>query len=590
MKITVYLLLLVGLIGIPAVEADGLFQKIEVRNGVLFFEDGSEVNLFGVNFQSCISFEHGSRMHNQGVLMPLKVKDLKQVTDESFDQIQRLGAELIRIHLTPADFTDAEGNLEETIWLDMLDYTLAEASNRGIYIYLTFLNHLINDGTQFPFNRKSFAVAFDREEWMVEAEAIAATKNCIRQLLNRRNPYNGLLYKEHAALAVVEPVNEPAYVWFEKWQETHEGGTREQFEAWSYDNTLSYINGMVEVFRDEGLTQPVVWNCGWQRLIRKNRSAFRAIAESNVDAISFCLYPGQSDLKTPFWENTEELSDRNYLPYIQGCSDEEDRLGWLRSEAFAGKAKLVYEFETFCNQSGYLYPAMAKFFRSVGVQMATQWTYGLAASAEYLGGSHVLNLKTTPRKAASFMVAKQVFKTLPRLGGYATKTEDRDNFGSFSLSAITGTSCGLKDGVLVYSGWNPGEAADGGTPPETIIGVGNSPYVEYAGSGLYFIEPCENGALRVTIEPDVEWLRPHWKECHTGEQVVKLIHDVSHNVKLKLPGFDAPRWIYRKDGYRWLLVAEPEDAVRFEAVPGEYLIEKEKLVIDRKLLEEGWGN
>lgn len=590
MRTLLCLLLLISLVGVPFAKADGLLQKIEARNGVLYFEDGREVNLFGVNFQPCISFEHGSRMHNQGILMPLKVKDLKQMADESFDQIQRMGAELIRVHLTPADFTDSEGNLRETLWLDMVDYTLAEASNRGIYIYLTFLNHLINDGTQFPFNRKSFAFAYDREEWMVDPEAVAATKNCIRQLLNRRNPYNGLLYKDHAALAVVEPINEPAYYWFEKWQETNVDGTREQFEAWSYESTLRYINGLVELFRDEGLTQPVVWNCGWTRLITKHRAAFQAIADSNVDAISFCLYPGQSDLKPPFWENTEELSDRNYLSYIQKCSDDENGLGWLRSETFAGKAKLVYEFETFCNQSGYLYPALAKFARSVGAQIAAQWTYGLSGYAEYLGGSHVLNLKTTPVKSASYMVANQVFKTLPRLGTYSTKTEDSDAFGSFELSALSGYSRGLKDGTLVYSGWNAGEVESVGTPPETIIGVGNSPYVKYAGSGLYFIEPSENGALRVTIEPDVEWLRPHWKECHTGEQVVKLIHDVSHPFMLNLSGFDAPRWIYRKDGYRWLLVAEPTDAVRFDAMPGEYLIEKEKLVIDRKLLEEGWGN
>ncbi|MDF7824542.1 hypothetical protein P4B35_11000 [Pontiellaceae bacterium B12227] len=590
MKMVTCLMMVVGLAFTSIAEADGLFHKIEARNGVLFFEDGREVNLFGFNFQPCVSFEHGSRMHNQGVLMPLKVKDLKQVTDESFDQIQRLGAELIRIHLTPADFTDAHGNLNETAWLDMLDYTLAEASNRGLYIYLTFLNHLINDGTQFPYNRTSFAAAYEREEWMVEPEAVAATKNCIRQLLNRRNPYNGLLYKDHRALAVVEPVNEPAYVWFEKWQESHEGGTREQFEAWSYKNTLDYINGLVELFRAEGLTQPVVWNCGWTRLITKNRSAFRAIADSNVDAVSFCLYPGQADLKTPFWENPEELSERNYLPYIQQCFDDEDGLGWLRSDAFSGKAKLVYEYETFCNQSGYLYPAMAKFFRSVGAQMATQWTYGLAASAEYLGGSHVLNLKTTPRKAASFMVAKQAFQTLSRLEPYTTPAEDRDAFGSFALSASSGFCRGLKDRTLVYSGWNKGEVAGEGVPPETIIGVGNSPYVDYAGSGLYFIEPSENGALRVSILPDIEWLRPHWKECHTGDQVVKLIEDVSHPFKLKLPGMDAPRWIYRKEGYRWQLVASPKESIQFEAMPGEYLIEKEQLIIERKVLEEGWGN
>lgn len=570
MKYLIILLLL-----LHSTWATPLFQPITAQDGRLVYADGSEVNLFGVNFQPTMSFEHGARMHNQGVLMPLKARDLKQVTDDSFEEIERLGAEMIRIHLMPADFTDAEGNLVETIWLDLLDYTMAQALNRGLYVYLTFLNHLDHDGTQFPYDRESFAAKYAREDWMVEEAAIDATKLCIRQLLNRRNPYNGRLYKAHASLAVLEPINEPAYVWFEKWLETNEGGTRKQFEQWSYTNTKHYLNAMVDLLRDEGITQPVVWNCGWARLIKKHRAAFRAIADSDVDAVSFCLYPGQSDLKAPFWENPEDLSDRNYLPYLEQCSENEDWLGWLRSDAFKGKAKLVYEYETFCNQSAYMYPAMAEFYRSVGAQIAAQWTYGLSAYAEYLGGSHVFNLKTTPRKAASFMVAKQQFKDVSTTFSYESRS-----------SAV------FHDGTLIYSGWSdqwqnvvPDDEA-----PETIIGVGDSPFVTYGGNGLYLIEPCENDALRLTLMPDAEFIRPHWKELHTGDPVVKLDRFTPHRFELSLPELDGPCWIYRKEGARWLLVKQVEGELRFEALPGEYLIEKEPLFIDRKVLEEGWGN
>ena len=182
-----------------------------------------------------------------------------------------------------------------------------------------------------------------------------------------------------------------------------------------------YINRMVDLIRSEGVTQPIVWNCGWPKLIQKNKAAFNAIADSKVDAVSFCLYPGQSDLKKPFWKNTEELSDKNYIPYIKDCAENEDWLGWLYSDSFKNKAKLVYEYETFCNQSGYLYPAMAEFFRSVDAQIAAQWTYGLTGYAKYLGGSHVFNLKTTPKKAASFMVAKKQFKDIQTSYSYKTR-------------------------------------------------------------------------------------------------------------------------------------------------------------------------
>ena len=574
MRYWIALLLLVN-VGCNA----GSFQSITAKDGRLLYSDGSEVNLFGVNFQPMLSWEHGARMHNQGLLMPLKAQELKQVTNESFGEIQRLGVEIIRIHLHPADFTDAEGNLVETIWLDVLDYTISQAQNRGIYIYLTLLNHLDHDGTQFPYDRKSFSAKYSRDQWMLHHEAIAATRLYISQLLNRRNPYNGQLYKSHAALAVLELINEPAYQQFEKWLLDNQDGTRDQFDQWMYVNTKDYINQFVSLLRAEGMTQPVVWNCGWARLIAKNRAAFRGIAESEVNAVSFCMYPGQSDLKAPFWENPEDLSDRNYLPYIEQCSENEDWLGWLRSDAFKSKAKLVYEYETFCNQSAYLYPAMAEFYRSVGAQIATQWTYGLSAYVEYLGGSHVFNLKTTPRKAASFMVAKQQFKDVPTTYSYESRS-----------SAV------LHEGHLIYSGWSCNNdwslsvLGKEKKSPFSLTGVGNSPFVNYEGSGLYFIELSEQGGLRLSIMPNVEFIRPHWKELHTGEPVVKLDSSNTHRFELNLSDFADTCWIYRKEGWRWELIESVNEYISFEARPGEYLIEKTPTRIKRKVLDEGWGN
>ena len=139
------------------------------------------------------------------------------------------------------------------------------------------------------------------------------------------------------------------------------------------------------------------------------------------------------------------------------------------------QGKLVYEYETFCNQSAYLYPAMAKFYRSVGAQIATQWTYGLTAYSEYLGGSHVFNLKTTPRKAASFMVAKQQFKDV----GTTFSFESRS-------SAV------LQDRQLIYSGWSESDDWSDSVfgsdlaSPTSIIGVGDSPFVRYEGEWVVF--------------------------------------------------------------------------------------------------------
>ena len=77
----------------------------------------------------------------------------------------------------------------------------------------------------------------------------------------------------------------------------------------------------------------------------------------------------------------------------------------MREKRFLNKARIVYEFETYYNHSSYLYPLMAKYFRAQGIQAAAMWTYLLPGQVEYTAASHHLNLKTTPNKAASFMIA-----------------------------------------------------------------------------------------------------------------------------------------------------------------------------------------
>ena len=90
--------------------------------------------------------------------------------------------------------------------------------------------------------------------------------------------------------------------------------------------------------------------------------------------------------------------------------------------------------------------------------------------------------------------------------------------------------------------------------------------------------------------PDVEFIRPHWKELHTGEMVAKLDYASKHRFDFLLPDFQAVGWIYRRDNWRWQLVEKLEGTISFEAQAGEYLIEKQALHINRKVLEEGWGN
>ena len=112
---------------------NGLFAQNEyvyLEKGRLYHPNGEELALWGVNLQPMLSWEYNSMMKKAGI--PKDAGVWKKMTDKSLDELQLLGANYIRVHLTPGDFTDASGNLVHTIYLDLLDYLTAEAPKHGI--------------------------------------------------------------------------------------------------------------------------------------------------------------------------------------------------------------------------------------------------------------------------------------------------------------------------------------------------------------------------------------------------------------------------------------------------------------------------
>ena len=559
-------------------------QAMAVRDGVLRFADNGEVNLWGVNFQPSLSWEYSARMEQFGLFTPLEADEMKRMTDASFDQIQRLGCNVIRIHLCPGDFVDSKGMLVDRIWLDLLDYTLAQARKRGIYVSLTLINNLKGGGKQAPAFNDSFANKYPPVEWLVVPEVIQAGQQYTRALLNRINPYDQTQYKNNPAIVLIEPVNEPTYLTRQKldqspsikkvYQDWLLASDRKDdmmnFTVFRYETTLSYINGMAGVIRAEGAKQPLIWNCEWPRNIQNNEEIYQAIADSKVEAISFCLYPGQDDAGEDYWKNPKNLSSTNYLPYLQNVSNKPDWFGWIRSPRFAAKAKVVYEYETFFNQSAYLYPAMAKEFRSLGAQVATQWTYSLSGYETYAGGSHVLNLEATPRKAASFMIAHEVFKALPRDVPYNTTTPDSDRFDGVHLSQPLDISAIARGNTLIHAGSIPDGFVTLPDDPRSIIGVGDSPFITYAGTGIHFLEQTSKKQYHLTILPSVNLLAPQWHEAFRGKPNVELDRVTAFPFRLQLPGNRTITQVERQVGKAWQSVTFDDN--QFLAVPGDYRI------------------
>ena len=80
-----------------------------------------------------------------------------------------------------------------------------------------------------------------------------------------------------------------------------------------------------------------------------------------------------------------------------------------------GSARIVYEFDAADMASSYMYPAMARSFRTAGIQLATHFSYDPTFLApfntEY--NTHYMNLLYAPRKALSLMICAEVFRQIP---------------------------------------------------------------------------------------------------------------------------------------------------------------------------------
>ena len=161
-----------------------------------------------------MSWEYNSLFKLVGT--PLDADSLKTSTDNALVEIEKMNMDLIRVHLTPTDFTDNQGNLVETIYLDMLDYMVAQAAKKNIYSYITFLNpgmsydiDVEDPKTNIPsYVENSFLDGIDRKEIIVNKDVVFKSKNFIKQLLNRVNPYLNKQYKDTKQIALWEIVNE----------------------------------------------------------------------------------------------------------------------------------------------------------------------------------------------------------------------------------------------------------------------------------------------------------------------------------------------------------------------------------------------
>jgi hypothetical protein len=511
------------------------------RSGVVRWQDsGEELALYGANY--CIMSGSDYRMSG------LVGHDRKAMIDEDMGQFARMGWQALRL-CSWGDWenADAAGNLIVNEHVDLLDYVIAAARKRGIYILLTPIHTYdpaFADQVGKPSTNVGFSRYFERPQMGTDPKSIAAQANYIGQLLNHVNPYTGVALEDERAIPFIELINEPVH------------------HPEDLTGSVNYINTLTAAVRATGSRQITFFN------VSQDFAIAPAIQRSNVDGVSFGWYPTSLV--------AGHLLKGNFLQAVDGYPD------MLRAE-LTQRPRIVYEFDQADLLSGYLYPAMARTFRSVGAQFATMFAYDMLRTAPYNLGwqTHYLNLVHTPRKAVSAVIAAEAMKRLPRLQSYGHYPDDV-RFGDFRVDYDSDSS----ELNAVDAFMNAGPTTSSARRPKSlrrIVGMGSSGLVRYEGTGAYFLDKVRDGVWRLEVYPDEILVRDPFEQPRPDKIVSRLLYRAwpmaIHLPDLGTQFFARPIKVPPPEGS----VARKAENASFPVEPGVWLLTKSRQ-IDRSTL------
>lgn len=452
-------------------------------DGILRWQDDhSEVALLGVNYCVPFTIEYAALGH-------LKL-DRRQVIDQDLLHFQRLGLTCMRMPVWDREISDHAGNLLANDHLALLDHLIAEGKRRGMYMVLTAMVWYAT-GNASP----GFSTLYTMEQTTTDPGASrAAQARYLAQFAQHRNPETGLTYADDPAVLAFELINEPVYP-----------------PTATDAQVTGYINAMAAAIRQTGCRKPI-FTSGWM-------GRLAALGASTADGVTFSIYP--SGLVSG------AMQTANFLPTV-------DDFAAMREGAIRTKAKGLYEFDAADVGWPYMYPAMARAFRSGGAQFANQFQYDAwpLAASNCCWQTHYLSLPYTPGKAISLMIAGEAFRRIPRLARFGN-TPAADRFGDFRVSYEQRLSELSTATEFLYSN-------DTATQPPSprsltrVAGVGRSPVVDYDGTGAYFLDRLAPGVWRLEVYPDVVWVADPFAGRTVDEETARLLW-AARTMRLHLP-------------------------------------------------------
>jgi len=420
-----------------------------------------EVKGFGVNYT--VPFAYAYRVAKQFNVSPEKV------IDDDVYHFSRLGFDLYRVHVWDTEISDTLGNLLENDHLKLLDYALKKMKDRGIRFVLTPIAYWGNGWPEKDEKTPGFSRKYGKAACLTNPDAIRAQQNYLYQFLNHVNPYTGVAYK-----------NEPDLIAFEISNEPQHGGKDIDVTA--------FINGMVASMRKTGCEKPVFYN------ISHSIHLAKGYFDADIQGGTFQWYPTGLQAK-------HEIIG-NLLPNV-----DDYKIPFAANPRFRQMAKIVYEFDAADVGRSYIYPAMARSFRTAGMQLATHFAYDPTffayANTEY--DTHYMNLVYTPQKALSLKIASEVFHNIPLYKDFGKFPADT-SFGNFRVSYGHDLAEMVTKEKFIYTNHTATIPPNTGTL-EHISGSGNSAVVKYEGTGAYFLDKLENGVWRLEVLPDAIWVQ-----------------------------------------------------------------------------------
>ncbi|HEY0778985.1 MAG TPA: hypothetical protein VGD56_13525, partial [Gemmatirosa sp.] len=452
----------------------------------------------------------------------------KRVVDADLAQFARMGWDALRLSFWGDwENSDSAGNLVANAHLDLQDYLIAKAHERGIYMLLSPIvtyEATWPDALAATSRQPGFSNHFQKCELGTNPAAIAVQANYLRQLLNHVNPYTGLALKDEPAIPFVEMINEPCH------------------HANDPAGSVRYIDALVDAVRSTGSKQILFHN------VSQDFAIAPAIRQSTVQGATFGWYPTGL--------NSGHELQGSYLRAV-------DDYPPLRTPALAGRPRIVYEFDSPDLRTGYMYPAMARTFRSVGTQFATMFAYDMLGTASRNLGwqTHYLNLVYTPRKAMSAVIAAEVMRRIPRGQSYGAYPANA-HFGDFRVDAEENLGELVARDAFLYAGSTRSAPPD----PRTlrrVAGYGSSPVVTYAGEGIYFLDKVRDGMWRLEVYPDAVPVRDPF-ELPSRDKVVTRALPAAWPMTVTLPDLGATFAVQP--------IAGPDAAAATTAAAGRFVV------------------